>query len=220
MRALNNMNIYKNNIAQLGIQTKSSQLLENSLKKLLPTKKDNKTFLTAFIISIFLSFLIGTSPQTLKVFYDTLNISLTAMIGIFGCVFAIFSIIISVSNDGFIRILSKSVPKQSDTKAPSSTVINIIEYYESILYVYFFGLIVTLILSLLCKCIPNNFLLIPNVLIDNLIATSLICIYFTFLLRMIFELKSVIWNTVSLFKINIAVKNEKYDIENSKYTSK
>jgi predicted neutral ceramidase superfamily lipid hydrolase len=204
---MNSDKFFCRNAEQLSDIKPSSKMLLNSLKRLIPNKNDHMSFIISIILSIILSIVICLHSNIIQLALPTFETILQIMIAIFGCIFTAFSIIIAVSNDAFLRLLSTSETKRNDSNKSNSQLVEYISYFESILYIYFFGLIVTGFIILFLKCIPNCFSLAINFYTKKLIAIILLSIYYTLAFRILLELKSTIGNTVGLFRLSLANKN-------------
>ncbi len=204
---MNSDKLFCHNAEQLSDIKPSSKMLLNSLKKLLPHKNDYGSFIISVILSIALSIIICLHSNMIQLALSTFEIILPIMIAIFGCVLTAFSIIIAVSNDTFLRILSTSEAKRDNSKKSNSILVEYISYFESVLYIYFFGLIITGLNMLFLKCIPDCSNFTINFYTRKLIAIILLSIYYALAFRILFELKSTIGNMVGLFRLSLANKN-------------
>lgn len=76
----------------------------------------------------------------------------------------------------------------------------------TVLFMYFVAIILSLILKLFLSCMPYDYILTQSDLANSIMAIALLLIYYTFSLRVIYELKSTIYNTVLLFRASLAYK--------------
>ena len=67
---------------------------------------------------------------------------------------------------------------------------------------------------------PYDYILTQSDLANSIMAIALLLIYYTFSLRVIYELKSTIYNTVLLFRASLAYKILSFVEENKKSEGK
>ena len=81
-----------------------------------------------------------------------------------------------------------------------------IRYFESILFLYAVGLFISFLILVGLKIIDQDFLLVESILMNNILATGLIFLYILFTVRLIYEIKATIVNTIVLFRGYLASK--------------
>ena len=207
-------NEYNSTIDEFNQVEHSSKLILSSFKELKP----NKSTLIGTILSIGFgalgAYLVGWAEETIELLSQTASILLNIKIALFGCIFAVYSIIISFLSDDMMKRLS-AIPSSKDNAA--SILKKYTRYFESILFQFFIGICISGIVSLFCVWMPSNYRLTHSLIFDNTIATSLLFLYFYFSFRLIYEIKSMVYNTVQLYRYSIAfkfiafVKDEKND---------
>lgn len=121
---------------------------------------------------------------------------------VFASILTVYAIIIALFDKDFIKKLASL--KSETTQKPK--LIEYIQYYENTLNLSFIGIIISSVILLCLKLLPENWILFSNVLLDEVLACIIISIYVYFNLRVIYELKSLIFNTIVLFRTNIAYK--------------
>lgn len=183
-------------------ETKSaSNLIINAFKELKPNKKNICSSLIILTISLVLSCIIGTSENTLQIIEKSASTLLGIQIGLFGCIFTIYSIFFAFMSDGYMQRLSRI--KYDEDK---SLLLKTISYFESVLFIFFIGIALSGLILLFVNSIQVNFRLTNCLVIDNSIASLLIFIYYTFTIRVIFELKCTIYNTILLFRTSLSFR--------------
>lgn len=80
------------------------------------------------------------------------------------------------------------------------------EFYEAALFIYFVAIGISLVYKLTIECMPQNFALINSELANEIVAGVLLFPYFAYSLRTIYELKSIVGNTLLLFRASIQYK--------------
>lgn len=173
----------------------------NSIQELLPNKKN--WFGLVFCVSIgsVLAYIIGYAENTVALTIQTCDILFSVQLSIFACIFAVYSIFLAFLSDSYIKKLLNINSGNGTSYLKVST-----SYFESALFVYFIAIILSLVLKLFLACMPNDYVLTQSNLANNLLATVLLFIYYSFSLRVIYELKSIIYNTILLFRTSLAYK--------------
>lgn len=188
----------------------SDEMIKTAIKKLLPNKDDYLSSVFAFLLALLFALLIGMSNNTRELALTTSETLLNIILAIFGCVFTVYSIIIAVSSDQFIKLLSGIDGKKD------STLVEQFSYFEYAILIYYIDLVITGIFILLLKCIPSNFMLFQDSNLNNGIAILGLLLFYGFSFRSLFELKSTIRNAIILFRLSIAEKNLKFIEEEQK----
>lgn len=186
--------------------TTARKMILTALKEIKPVKSNWIGFLLSIILAIIFGAKIGISSNTVPILLEVTGIILNIVLAIFGSMFAVYSILLAFLNDSYIKRLSKIAYKNGDNDDSISFLKVSTTYYESILFLYFIALSITLIILLFLNCIKPNFTLTSNLILNNILATISISLYFTFIFRVIYELKSTIYNTIVLFRASIAYK--------------
>ncbi|MHC1747453.1 MAG: hypothetical protein AB9856_03575 [Cellulosilyticaceae bacterium] len=192
---------YFSTIEEFNKQIKAKHLMLNSLKELLPIEGNKFGFYFSIIVGFLLSCIIGKSENTILLLAQVSDKLLQTLLTIFGCVFAVYSILLAFLNDSYIKRLCKTNYDKNSSYLKKST-----SYYESVLFLYFIAIGVNGILLLFLICIKPNFILLNNHLMNNMLAVILIWVYLGFTIRVLYELKSTIYNTIVLFRASIAYK--------------
>ena len=169
------------------------QIWDSICTELLPNRKNwfGAVFSTA--LALILSFILATSEETVSL--------MDVQIAIFGCIFAVYSILLAFLSDSYVERLlcidyhSKSSYLQASTR-----------YYESALLIYFVAILLSLTCKLLLECMSECYVLTSNHMFNEALAAILLFIYFLFSIRTIYELKSIIANTLLLFRTSIQFK--------------
>lgn len=184
------------------------KLILKSIRELIPNKNNWFGSVFSCIIGLVLGVVIGWSDDTVALSLKACDIIFGVQLSIFACVFAVYSILLAFLSDSYIKKLLKI-----DYEDGTSYLITGTGYYESILFLYFVAILLSLIVKLFLSCIADDFLLTQLDCINNALAILLLSIYFSFSLRIVYELKSIIYNTIVLFRASIAYKILAFDAE-------
>lgn len=129
------------------------------------------------------------------------GILLDVEIALFGCVFAVYSILLAFLSDEYVKKLLEIDYYRQTNYLRKST-----KYYEAALFIYFVAIGISLVYKLTIECMPQNFALINSELANEIVAGVLLFPYFAYSLRTIYELKSIVGNTLLLFRASIQYK--------------
>lgn len=207
---------YFSSIEEFNKTSPSQKLILNSLTELLPTKGNTFGFFFSIIVGFIFSYIVGTSQDTINILEKITYNLMGVLLALFGCVFSVYSIILAFLSDSYIKKLCEIDYDTNSTYLKRST-----SYYEAVLFIFFIAIIINIILMLLMNSIEPNYVLTDNNLINTILAISCLWIYFSFVFRVIYEIKSTIYNTLVLFRSSIAYKLIGFVKENEvKSTSK
>lgn len=187
------------------------KLIVCALKELRPTKNDWFASFISVVFSVLFSIWIGFSIDTVSTLSAICDKVINAQLAVFGCIFAVYSILLAFLSDGYMKRLSRIQVAGKMSMLKKSIV-----YYESVLFLYFISIAVTGLVILLTECISPNASLTGVLLWDNILATIGIFIYFVFTFRVFYEIKSTIYNTIVLFRASIAYRFLDFSIEDDK----
>lgn len=166
-----------------------------------PDKKNWFGAAFSFVLALILTIIIARSEETVSLAGKICGILLDVEIALFGCVFAVYSILLAFLSDEYVKKLLEIDYYRQTNYLRKST-----EYYEAALFIYFVAIGISLVYKLTIECMPQNFALINSELANEIVAGVLLFPYFTYSLRTIYELKSIVGNTLLLFRASIQYK--------------
>ncbi len=191
---------YFTTIEEFTEETPAKKMIAHAFGEIIPNKNNWVAFVISFILGIFFAVIIGINENTVKILLSIVGVILNVLLYIFGYLFTIYAILLAFLSDNYIKELSK-LKTDGVSSLKTST-----KYYESVLFLYFIGLSITGVILLFLNCVVNEWILTENYLVNNVLAILLLTIYFTFIFRIVYELKSTIYNTIVLFRESIAYK--------------
>lgn len=194
-------NSYFNTIDEFKETNPAHKLIKEALKELLPTKGNRSAFFLSLFFGIVLSIQIGRSEETVKITLEISDTILTVQLAIFSCVFAVYSILLAFLSEGYMKRLASVKHDDKESMLKKSTL-----YYESVLFLYFINIGITGLVLIGLKSVDPTFRLTNNYFMDTMFAIVFLFLYFSFTFRVFYELKSTIYNTITLFRASIAYK--------------
>lgn len=184
----------------------SNKMLIDSFKEILPIRSNCLSFMVLLIICCFFSIIIGFNSNTVQIMSEVVDVAMNVILTILGINFTVYSIMIVFMNDDFVEYLANNEEKCKGKEEKESSLVHRIRYFESILFLYSIGLFISFVVLVVLKVIDNNFLLLESILINNILATVLIFLYSFFVVRLVYEIKATIFNTIVLFRSYLASK--------------
>jgi len=189
----------------LSIET-SNKMLIDSFKEILPTKNNCLSSAILLIVCGLFSLIVGFNFNTVQIMIEVVDLATTVILTILGINFTVYSIMIVFMNDNFIEYLAKNEESCQEKLKKESSLVHRIRYFESILFLYAVGLFISFLILVGLKIIDQDFLLVESILMNNILATGLIFLYILFTVRLIYEIKATIFNTIVLFRGYLASK--------------
>ena len=166
--------------------------------ELFPNAKNWFGLVFSVFLSALLAYVIATSEETVTLLENVCGTLLDVQIAIFGCIFAVYSILLAFLSDDYIKKLL-----QIDYKNHSSYLKRSTMYYEAALFIYFVAIGISLVYKLIVQCMPQYYVLTENTILNEILAGICIFVYFVYSIRAIYELKSIVGNTLLLFRTSL-----------------
>lgn len=166
-----------------------------------PDKKNWFGAAFTVVLALILAIIIARSEETVSLAGKICGILLDVEIALFGCVFAVYSILLAFLSDEYVKKLLEIDYHRQTNYLRKST-----KYYEAALFIYFVAIGISLVYKLIIECMPQNLALTNFELANEIVAGVLLFLYFAYSLRTIYELKSIVGNTLLLFRASIQYK--------------
>ena len=174
---MDNLNL--DNIEQLLQSEPSEKLLFKAIKALKVEKKNRKSRWILVVICCILGSIVGIHKETVTIFRESIDAILNVSLALFGVIFTGYSLLQAFMNKQMLLQLLK------DTKVcdggEKSRLQDINENFVYLMLLYVIAIIVTLIIKIVMFCFPDSFTLFLNMIVNNVIAVSLIAVYFIFI---------------------------------------
>lgn len=183
----------------------SKKIILKSLDVFKITKKKYKKQIGIYIFSLVFAAFVGISYETKEVMVDSLQTILDAMLGLFGIVFTGYAFFQALINkELLIRMIANIGEDTRETEKSKLQETN--ESFVECMMLNLLAIITSIFLKITINSLSNDFLLFENLHVDNIIATALISIYFYFILIVIWEIKSFIFNVFQLFNLHAGTR--------------
>ena len=138
-----------------------------------PDKKNWFGAAFSFVLALILTIIIARSEETVSLAGKICGILLDVEIALFGCVFAVYSILLAFLSDEYVKKLLEIDYYRQTNYLRKST-----KYYEAALFIYFVAIGISLVYKLTIECMPQNFALINSELANEIVAGVLLFPYF------------------------------------------
>lgn len=194
---MNNLNI--DNIEQLLKSEPSEQLLLKAIKGLRVEKKYKKSRWILIIVCCVLGSIVGIHTDTVIVFRQVIDDALNVMLALLGVIFTGYALLQAFMNKHMLLQLLKDVKTYEGGEKSRLQDIN--EHFVYLMLLYITAITFTLIIKVIMFCIPDNFLLFSNLIVNNISAIALIVIYFVFIGIILWRTFSFISTIFQLFNI-------------------
>ena len=183
----------------------SNQLIKRSLRVFKVSKKNRKKIVCLYIVSAFVAVFVGFSEDTIPIVCDTTQTMIDIMLGIFGIVFKGYTFFQALMNKQLlVRMLSNNSEDNEDKTKSKLQETN--ESFVEYMMLNLISIIVSLLLKIILSSIPAEFVAFSKMLTNNIIATLLISLYFYFILTIIWEVKSFIYNVFQVFNMHAGTR--------------
>lgn len=191
---------YLSVIKELTGISNSNYLIIDSFKSIKITKNNIISSSIVLLISVFLAIFASISEDTVSFSEKAGELFLNVQLAILGSVLAVYSILLAFFSEQFVKRLAALKEKNST----ESVLLQYIKYFENVLCLSFVGICLSVVLKLVCDIMSDDYRMFSNNNINVLISTILLTLFISFQLRVIYEIKSLIFNTISLFRLSFA----------------
>lgn len=179
----------------------SNKIIKMALKMIKLKKDDVILGIIALLLGAYISWKTSFSFETVVVTNSIISEFLNVQLALFGIIFIIYFIILAFFNDNMLKILSRIKMDNGE----KSKLKEYLSYYEKVLFLYFVNIAITFIIKIFISVINNEFIII-NKTFSDILAFVILFIYYSLSFRVFLEIKSTIYNTISLFRVNISYK--------------
>lgn len=151
------------------------------------------------------AWIIGSANDTVQITDTISTVLLEIQVAVFGCILTAYSILLAFLDDKYIEKLLHIDYKGNTNYLKAGT-----EYFEAAMYVYVVGILLSLCVKLAVICMPADFVLTDNNVINEALAIIIMFGYLTYAVRTIYEIKCIVANTVALFGGSLAFKIQSF----------
>ena len=182
----------------------SNSILFDTLKMFVPKWKEKGTYIISGMLSIIPAFLAATSPFTVEIFRDLVQMVRDVALAMFGIVFTGYAIFQAlIGKEMLIRMLKNTI---GEGKQEKSRLQETNELFVKTMMMQFVCIITSVVLTLLLICIPNEFTLLKNRYWNELLAFCgmFLFIYISFITLL--EIKSFVFNIFQWFNFHAVAR--------------
>lgn len=182
----------------------SNSVFLDSLELFKVTKKSWKSSGIFLLMSIVPAYIISSSPDTVELFENLLDLTLNIMLALFGIVFTGYAFFQALINRTLlIRLFAETAEKKGKTisKLQESN-----ESFVELMMVIILSILISFFGKVVFGSVDNDYVMFPNYHLN--VAVAFVCLlaylYFTFIV--IWEIKSFVFNIFQLFNAHAGAK--------------
>ncbi len=176
----------------------SGKLILEALEVFKISKKNWKQQLCLYSISLSVSLVVGISQSTVGVVVDSAQLILDVILALFGIVFTGYALFQAlINNELLIRLLCDTNKDEKEEEKSKLQETN--ETFVKCMLLNILAIMVSLLIRIIISCVPDDFLVFKELVYNNITAAFLISIYFYFIITIIWEVKSFVFNIFQLF---------------------
>lgn len=179
----------------------SAHLIRNALKMYIPSKKYGKRIIVENIICFIPAFLMGVSLNTQEIFLEGIEIINDTIVAIFGIVFTGYALFQAfINNELLIRMINNE-GKENKNKLQETN-----ETFAELMMLCVISIMCNVLLKLIINSLSADFIIFDSKLYNDVMAITLVQLYFVFNANIFLELKSFIFNIFQLFNLHAGTK--------------
>lgn len=183
----------------------SNKLIKKSLEVFKTSKDSRKKQICLYVISIMVATFVGISKETVSVMVDTTQAVLDVMLGLFGIVFTGYAFFQALINKELLIRMVINVSNY-DKEGAKSKLQETNESFVECMMLNLIAIIVSLLLKIIINSMPEDFIFFSKLEVNNIVATFFISLYFYFILIIIWEVKSFVFNVFQLFNMHAGTR--------------
>lgn len=167
----------------------SEKILANAFGNLRVKEKDKKSRWILIAICIVLGGIMGMHTGTVSIFRESVDSISNVLLALFGAIFTGYALLQAFMNKQLLLQLLTDI-KVDENTGEKSRLQDINETFVYLMLLYVVAIIASLVVKICLLCIPDDFLFFHNLIMNNVIAGSIIAIYFIFV-------GIILWRTIS-----------------------
>jgi len=185
--------VLSDNLQDLIDRRDTKHLIVESFKEIRFNHKSAWQYVISFLLAMVVAGVIGFSQDTVILMKEVISELNTIIIGLLATVFGSYSIFQALLNRDLVKQLI--VDKENILKKSNTTFLNFI-------IIYMINILVNFVLGIFIKAMDPRWTLFSDLLLSNIFATFLICIYIAFSLVCILETINFAINLYRMFCIH------------------
>ena len=175
----------------------SEKILLNSFNIFLPNKKNLKEKGIIVRVCLFPSYFLICSHNIVSLFGNICDTMLNVFLLLFGILFTGYVFFQALLNDNLlIMLIISEAEKDRKEKSKLEEVNN---RFVSLMVLYIIAIIISLTLTVIVPCIPEDFILLSNIQVSNVVAFILILMFYVFSAELLWRVLSFVRNIYLLF---------------------
>ena len=185
-------------IEEMLVESKSEVLLKKSFAIFKIHKGNRISKLIIIIMSVLLAYMISNA-NTIPILQEILDMLLNVILAVFGIIFTGYAFFQALLNGKHISALIEDVSVDAKTNKSKNTLHKTNWNFIQLMMQFIVAIFVTLIIKVILCCMPDSYVLFPNILLNLALSTVLISLYFYEIIVCLWRMVSFIFNIYQLF---------------------
>lgn len=201
---------YRAVIEEYSVEETNKDLFMRALKEIMPNRKNFLGWIIAVVCSSAIILDLQYSANSLKLIEELVEFFSTIQLGILGVVFTVYSILLVFLSKKYIKITA--IMEKNLTETGKSVLKDFTDYYEIVLFLNFFALLFTVIIYIVVRFGVELYIFLHTgiecILLNrclDVFLNMLLWLYILFSIRIIYEIKSLIYNTRIVFRMSMVI---------------
>lgn len=153
-------------------------------------KKSAWQYIISLIVAIFLAIIIGKNKNTVEISEEVLFTLGNVMLALLAMIVGAYALLQALLSDELLWQLISS---------EDNMLMKMNEFFKNLSILYLIDVIISYSVAIVVMCLPNDFGIFDSVKINNVIAISLLFLYFMFTMLLLLEIKNFVMNLYTTF---------------------
>lgn len=198
------------NVNSLFLKRSSRKVFCEGFKEIIPCRNNYGSFLCSVIFAVIPAIIIASSSDTVELFVKSVETFNGIILSLFGIVFTGYAFFQALINDDLLVRLLASPQKINEKKVEGSNNKSMLqesnEYFINVMMLDVFAIFISSFLKITIGSMEKDFTLTNSLILNNTIAFVGIFTYFVIMFRIVWEMKSFVFNIFQLFNAHAGSK--------------
>lgn len=193
-------------VLKLFNKTTSNKVLKNAIKVFKTTNDNLRQQIILGCIALTMAIFVGVSKETVKIMVDSIETIISIVLSLFGIIFTGYAFFQALLNNELLIRLIVDTFTDKNCGEEKSRLQESNESFVGCMMLNILAIFASLVLKIIISCIPEDFLLFERLIYNNVLATFGIGIYFYFIITIVWEMKSFVFNIFQMFNAYAGTK--------------
>lgn len=180
------------NLKEIGLNRKLDRLLIQSMSEIKLNKKSTVQYMVSITLAAIVAYVIVYKSDTVELFTNAVDVINDTSLALIAIVFGTYSIFQALMTDTVMwtLLLSKNNLLNVSNKS-----------FLHLIILFLIEIIMNIVLLIIMPAVPNEFCILDNLVIANLLAFILMLMYFGFCFLLFYEIKNFAVNLYQMFNV-------------------